>query len=125
MAAAHWDKVLYRNADTGAVDLSMDPDNPRILFATFWQTRRNFWNLSSGGPGSGLFRSTDGGDSWEEISRAPGLPSGPLGKIGVAVSPARSGRVWALVETDGREDRPLSVGRLRGALGVCLARTAI
>ncbi len=95
-----WSKVLYRDADTGAVDLAMDPRNPRILFAAFWQTRRNFWNLSSGGPGSGLFRSTDGGEIWSEISRHPGLPTGPLGKLGVAVSPARSGRVWALVETE-------------------------
>jgi photosystem II stability/assembly factor-like uncharacterized protein len=94
----NWEKVLYRNADTGAVDISMDPNNPRILFATMWQTRRNFWNISSGGPGCGLFRSTDGGDTWEEITTAPGLPDGPLGKMGVAVSPARSGRVWALVE---------------------------
>ncbi len=95
-----WTKVLYRDADSGAVDLSMDPRNPRILFAGFWQTRRSFWNLSSGGPGSGLFRSTDGGDTWTDISRSLGLPSGPLGKIGVAVSPARAGRVWALVETE-------------------------
>jgi photosystem II stability/assembly factor-like uncharacterized protein len=95
-----WSKVLYRDANAGAVDLSMDPNNPRILFAAFWQTRRNFWNLSSGGPGSGLFRSRDGGESWTEISRYPGLPTGPLGKIGVAVSPPRAGRVWALVETE-------------------------
>ena len=96
-----WEKVLYRGADAGAVDLSMDPNNPRILFAAFWETRRNFWNLSSGGPGSGLFRSTDGGDTWEDISRAPGLPDGLLGKLGVSVSPARSGRVWALIEAVG------------------------
>jgi photosystem II stability/assembly factor-like uncharacterized protein len=95
-----WGKVLYRDADSGAVDLSMDPHNPRILFAAFWQARRNFWNISSGGPGSGLFRSTDGGETWVEISRHPGLPTGPLGKFGVAVSPACSGRVWALVETE-------------------------
>lgn len=95
----NWEKVLYRSADAGAVDLSMDPNNPRILFATFWETRRNFWNISSGGPGSGLFRSTDGGDTWQEITRAPGLPDGALGKLGVAVSPAMAGRVWALIET--------------------------
>jgi photosystem II stability/assembly factor-like uncharacterized protein len=96
-----WEKVLYRSADAGAVELSIDANNPRILFAGFWETRRSFWNLSSGGPGSGLFRSTDGGDTWEEISRAPGLPDGMLGKIGVTVSPARAGRVWALIEAMG------------------------
>jgi photosystem II stability/assembly factor-like uncharacterized protein len=96
-----WQKVLYRSTDAGAVDMSMDPNNPRILFAAFWEARRSFWNLSSGGPGSGLFRSTDGGDTWDEISRAPGLPDGPLGKLGVAVSPAKAGRVWAIVETTG------------------------
>lgn len=93
-----WKKILYRDADSGSVDLSIDPTNPRIIFATFWQTRRNFWNLSSGGPGSGLFRSMDGGDNWEEITHASGLPDGPIGKIGVSVSGARAGRVWALVE---------------------------
>jgi len=95
-----WSNVLYRDANTGAVDLAMDPRNPRILFAAFWQTRRNLWNISSGGPGSGLFRSTDGGESWTEISRYPGLPTGPLGKLGVAVSPALSRRILALVETE-------------------------
>jgi hypothetical protein len=95
--------VLYRDADTGAIDISMDPNNPRILFAGFWQTRRNFWNLSSGGPGSGLFRSTDGGDTWDEITRAPGFPDGPIGKVGVSVSPAKPGRVWALIETTGNK----------------------
>jgi photosystem II stability/assembly factor-like uncharacterized protein len=100
---ATWTKVLHRNADSGAVELSMDTKNPRIVFATIWQTRRNFWNISSGGAGSGLFRSMDGGDTWEEISTSPGLPDGPLGKIGVAVSPACSGRVWALVEAVGEK----------------------
>jgi photosystem II stability/assembly factor-like uncharacterized protein len=96
-----WAKILHRGADSGAVDLSMDPNNPRMLFAAFWEARRSFWNLSSGGPGSGLFRSTDGGDTWEDISRAPGLPDGLLGKLGVSVSPARAGRVWALIEAVG------------------------
>jgi len=96
-----WQKVLYRDADTGCIDLTMDPNNPRILYASMWQARRSFWNLSSGGPGSGLFRSTDGGDSWEEGTRKPGLPDGMLGKIGVTASPARAGRVWALIEAQG------------------------
>jgi len=96
-----WQKILFRDEDSGAVDMSMDPGNPRVLYASIWQTRRNFWNISSGGPGCGLFKSTDGGDTWTEISRNRGLPTGPLGKIGVTVSPARSGRVWALVEAEG------------------------
>lgn len=97
----NWQKILYRGPDAGAVDISMDPNNPRILFVTTWQTRRNFWSLNSGGPGSGLFRSLDGGDSWEELSGRNGLPSGLLGKIGVSVSEAQSGRVYALIEAEG------------------------
>jgi photosystem II stability/assembly factor-like uncharacterized protein len=93
-----WQKILYRNQDSGCVDLSMDPNNPRILFAAMWQTRRNFWNLNSGGPGSGLFRSFDGGDTWEEITGKHGLPGGVLGKLGVSVSAAQQGRVYALIE---------------------------
>eukprot|EP01037_Dinobryon_pediforme_P004278 gene4278-4328_t len=96
-----WENILFRDQDSGAIDMSMDPTNPRILFASTWQTRRNFWNISSGGPGSALYRSTDGGDTWEDISAKPGLPDGMLGKIGVTISPARSGRVWALVEALG------------------------
>jgi len=96
-----WHKILHRSDVAGTIDLTMDPNNPRLLFASMWEARRNFWNVSSGGPGSGLFRSFDGGDSWEEISRNPGLPDGLLGKIGVSISPAKSGRVWALVEAEG------------------------
>ena len=96
-----WQKVLYRSDVAGAVEISMDRNNPRILFAAFWETRRNFWNISSGGPGSGLFRSMDGGDTWEEVSNKPGFADRPLGKLGVAVSPARAGRLWALVEAEG------------------------
>src|SRR5215471_1347440 len=95
-----WDLVLHRGADAGAVDLVLDPHNPRIVYATFWETRRLPWRLDSGGPGSGLWRSTDGGDTWTEISRRPGLPKGTLGRIGLAASPARAGRVWALVEAE-------------------------
>lgn len=96
-----WQRILHRSDVAGAIDLTMDRNNPRILFASVWEARRNFWNISSGGPGSGLFRSTDGGDTWEEITRRPGLPTGMLGKIGVSISPAREGRVWALVEAEG------------------------
>jgi photosystem II stability/assembly factor-like uncharacterized protein len=96
-----WEKILFRSDVAGAIDLSLDRNNPRVLFASMWEARRNFWNISSGGPGSSLFRSTDGGDTWQEISRAPGLPDGMLGKIGVSVSPVRAGRVWALVEAEG------------------------
>ena len=98
---ATWERILYRSDVAGTIDLTMDPNNPRLLFASMWEAKRNFWNISSGGPGSGLFRSTDGGDTWEEISTKPGLPTGMLGKIGVSISPARSGRVWALVEAEG------------------------
>lgn len=81
--------------------MSIDPNNPRILFAAFWHARRSFWHLKSGGPGSGLFRSMDGGDTWKELSGLNGLPGGLLGKHGVSVSSAQSGRVYALVEAEG------------------------
>ena len=94
-----WERVLFVSEDAGAVDISMDPGNPRVLYASIWQVRRVPWMLSSGGPDSGLFKSTDGGDTWEELSGNEGLPEGPMGKIGVAVSPARPDRVWAIVES--------------------------
>ena len=94
-----WERVLYRSENAGACDLSMDPNNPRILFAGIWQALREPWTLTSGGPDSGLFRSADGGDTWEEITGNKGLPEGLKGRIGVSVSPARSGRVWALIES--------------------------
>ena len=97
---AHWEQVLYRSEKAGAVDLSMDPNNPRILFASVWEVYRNFWKLSSGGPDSGLFKSVDGGDTWKELSNNKGMPQGIKGKIGVAVSPANSERIFALVEAE-------------------------
>ncbi|MCP5025231.1 MAG: glycosyl hydrolase [Actinomycetia bacterium] len=98
-----WELVLYVSERAGAVDVALDPNNPRILFATIWQARRTFWSMDSGGPDCGLWRSRDGGDTWEDISTNPGLPDGTLGKIGVSVSPARSGRVFALVEAKFRK----------------------
>ncbi|HET8628027.1 MAG TPA: glycosyl hydrolase, partial [Thermomicrobiales bacterium] len=99
-----WELVLHRGEDAGACDLALDRANPRVLYAAFWQARRGPAYLTSGGPGSGLFRSDDGGDTWGDLTRNPGLPAGHLGKIGVAVSPARSGRVWAVVEAVRAED---------------------
>ncbi len=95
---ASWSLVLARGPRAGAVDTSIDPTNPRIVYASTWETFRHPWMLQSGGPGSGLFRSSDGGDTWTDLSRSPGFPTGVLGKIGVVASPARSGRVWAIVE---------------------------
>lgn len=96
-----WRRVLYRDARSGAVDLTFDPGNPDVMYASLWEAWRKSWGMSSGGPGSGLYKSTDGGEHWTEISRNQGLPQqGLMGKIGVAVSPANPQRVWALIEHD-------------------------
>lgn len=95
-----WEKVLYRNEQTGAVDISIDPNNPQVIYAALWEAYRKPWELSSGGPGSGLFKSTDGGDTWTELTRNPGLPTGMIGKIGIDVSPADPNRVYAIIEAD-------------------------
>ena len=95
-----WQKILYRDENTGCIDLAMDPNNSRVLYAAMWQVSRTEWGLSSGGPGSGIGKSTDGGDTWTELTRNPGMPGGQLGRIGLAVSPARPGRIWALIEAE-------------------------
>ena len=97
-----WDHVLYKSDNAGAADLTMDPNNPRIMFATLWQVRRKPWNFSSGGPDSAVFRTTDGGDTWDDITENKGLPSGLKGRMGAAVSPAMPGRVWAIIESKDR-----------------------
>ena len=93
----NWNKVLYKDENSGGIDLSFDPTNPNDL-CSLWQARRSPWGMDSGGPGSGLYRSTDGGTTWKQLT-GHGLPDGTLGRIGVAV--AYSGnRVWALIEAD-------------------------
>jgi photosystem II stability/assembly factor-like uncharacterized protein len=94
----NWQRVLFRNDSTGATELVMDPNNPSVLYAGFWQAHRTPWMLVSGGAGSGMFKTTDGGDTWTEITRNPGLPSGIWGNIGISVSGANSNRVYAIIE---------------------------
>ncbi|MBU2526584.1 MAG: glycosyl hydrolase [Bacteroidetes bacterium] len=94
----NWRKVLFANEDAGAVDLIIDPNNSRILYASTWNVRRTPYSLSSGGSGSALWKSTDSGETWTEISKNEGFPTDLLGIIGVTVSPLNSERVWALVE---------------------------
>ena len=92
-----WEKVLYRDEKTGAIDVVFDPNNPNVLFAALYEVQRTPWSLSSGGPGSGLYRSVDGGATWKHLERH-GLPSGIMGRIGVSVSGGDSNRVYALIE---------------------------
>jgi len=98
-----WTRVLFVDENTGASDIVMDPNNPRILFAGMWQMVIWTWGRQSGGPGSGLYRSTDGGDTWTKLE-GHGLPKPPLGKIAVAMSPDDSSRVYALIETNSNRD---------------------
>ncbi len=107
-----WEKVLYRNDGTGAVDVALDPSDSKTLYAALWEAGRTSWTMWSGGPGSGLFKSTDGGDHWTEITRNPGLPTGVDGKIGISVSQANPRLVWAMVEN---ENGGLFVSRDAGA----------
>jgi photosystem II stability/assembly factor-like uncharacterized protein len=93
----NWEKVLYKDEKTGAIDLTFDPHNPNVMFAALFEAQRTPWSLNSGGPGSGLYRSVDAGGTWKRLE-GHGLPSGILGRIGVSVSGADSNRVYALIE---------------------------
>jgi len=96
----NWEKVLYRGDKAGACDLILDPTNPTIIYAGLWEAYRKPWTLESGGPNSGIFKSTDGGDTWTDITRNQGLPKGTIGIVGLAVSPANPDRLWAIVEAE-------------------------
>jgi photosystem II stability/assembly factor-like uncharacterized protein len=95
-----WERVLFRNDKTGAVDLVLDPKNPDVLYAAFWEVYRTPWSMESGGSGGGLFKSSDGGTTWTELTKNPGMPSGLWGKSGVSVSGADSNRVYAIIENE-------------------------
>jgi len=96
-----WQQVCKVNDESGASDVCIDPNNPRVVYAGFWQTRRRPWEMTSGGPGSDLFVSTDAGDTWTTLKgKKNGLPEGLWGKVGVAVSPVNSDRIFAIIEAD-------------------------
>ncbi len=95
-----WKQVLTRGPKAGAVDIVMDANNASVLYAAFWEVYRTPYSLESGGPGSGIWKSTDGGETWKDLTHSTGMPRGIQGRIGVTVSPANSDRVWAIVEAD-------------------------
>jgi photosystem II stability/assembly factor-like uncharacterized protein len=95
-----WNKILFVDDQTGAIDLQMEPDNPQVLYAAMWQARRMPWGLISGGPGSGIYKTTDGGAHWTNISHNSGLPGGTLGRVGLAVTPADPNVVYAIVQAE-------------------------
>ena len=95
-----WDKILSHGPKAGASELIFDPTNSNILYAAFWEVYRKPWDLESGGPGSGIYKSVDGGDNWTELTKNPGLPKGVIGNIGLTVSAANPDRVWAIIEAE-------------------------
>ncbi|MEM8931982.1 MAG: glycosyl hydrolase, partial [Acidobacteriota bacterium] len=97
---ATWTKVHYVSEHAGCVDLALDPTNPRHLYATFWRVLRTPWSLESGGEGSTMWKSTDGGTTWTELTTNPGLPDGTLGIMGITVSPSDPTNLYAIVEAE-------------------------
>ncbi len=95
-----WKKVLYASDKAGAVDLILDQNNPQVVYATTWQVQRKAWKMWGGGGDSKLWKSTDGGENWTDLTSNKGMPAAPIGKIGVTVSPVDSNRVWAIVEAN-------------------------
>lgn len=95
-----WKKVLYVSPKAGAVDLIIDRTNPKILYASTWQVYRRTWKMWGGGPDCKLWKSENGGETWSELTKNPGMPEGPLGKIGITVSPVDNKRLWAIVEAN-------------------------
>jgi photosystem II stability/assembly factor-like uncharacterized protein len=95
-----WKKILYESDKAGGGDLILDPNNPRIIYASTWEMKRNGFRMDSGGPGSKLWKSTDAGETWMDITKGCGLPKGVLGIIGIAVSPLNSNRIWTIIEAD-------------------------
>jgi photosystem II stability/assembly factor-like uncharacterized protein len=93
-----WKKILYKNEKAGAIDMAVNPRNPNEMFVAFWEVQRSPWGFNSGGPGSGLYKTLDGGKTWKEITHNTGLPKGIKGRIGLSVSAAKPNRIWALVE---------------------------
>ena len=93
-----WQKILYKSPKAGAADLVIDRTNPKVIYASLWQVYRKAWKMWGGGPFSGIYKSTDGGDTWKELTSNKGMPKGPIGKIGMAVSPADPQRVFAVIE---------------------------
>ena len=97
---ANWEKVLYVSDVAGAVDLVLDPNDPETIYATTWEIKRTPYSLESGGPGSKMFKSTDGGKNWEDLTQKEGFPEGTLGIMGIAVSPLNSDRLYTIIENE-------------------------